>query len=79
MATTPQVQQGFIAAAAPTRMVQVSNTTYFHLAAKFFGNALFWTDIAAANGAIDPWIFGQASITIPNQVSTSAPDGILGG
>jgi hypothetical protein len=77
MATTTQ-PQGFIAAAAPTRMVQVSNTTLFHLAAKFFGNALLWPFIAEANGLIDPWIFAQTTIIIPNQVPTSTPTGILG-
>ena len=76
---TSTAPQGFIAAAAPTRVVQVSNTTLFHLAAKFFGNALLWTAIAEANGLIDPWIFAQTSIIIPNQVPTSTPTGILGG
>ena len=75
MATTAQ---GFIAAAAPTRTVRVSNTTLFHLAAKFFGNPMNWVDIAEANGLIDPWIFAETAITIPNIVPTTAPDGILG-
>lgn len=75
MATTAQ---GFIAAAAPTRIARVSNTTCFHLAAKYFGNPLYWTDIAEANGLIDPWIFAETAITIPNLVPTTAPDGILG-
>jgi len=75
MATTAQ---GFIAAAAPTKIDRVSNTTLFHLAAKHFGNALLWTAIAEANDLIDPWIFGQAAIIIPNVVPTATPTGILG-
>ena len=75
MATTAQ---GFIAAAAPTKIARVSNTTLYHLAARYFGNALYWTEIAKANGLIDPWIYGQTTIIIPNTVPTPAPDGILG-
>lgn len=70
--------QGFIAAAAPTKIARVSNTTLYYLAAKYFGNALYWTDIADANGLIDPWVFGQTTLIIPNVVPTSTPDGILG-
>lgn len=72
------ISQGFIAAAAPTRTARVSNTTLFHLAAKFFGNPLYWSDIAEANGLIDPWIYAEIAITIPNIVPTTTPDGILG-
>ena len=74
MATAPQ---GFIAAAAPTKIARVSNTTLFHLAAKYFGNPLYWTNIAAANGLTDPWVGQATAITIPNIVPAAAPDGIL--
>jgi nucleoid-associated protein YgaU len=70
--------QGFVAAAAPTKIERVSNTTLYHLAAKHFGNALLWTAIAEANDMIDPWIWYQTDIIIPNVVPTSTPDGILG-
>ena len=74
MATAPQ---GFVAAAAPTKTARVSNTTYFHLAAQYFGNALYWVQIAEANGAVDPWITQSATIIIPNMVPAAAPDGIF--
>lgn len=75
MATSPQP---FIAAAPPARIVRVSNTTLFHLAAAYLGNALLWPFIAKANGIDDPWLTAETAITIPNVVSTVAPTGLRG-
>lgn len=74
MATAPQP---FLASAPATRIARVSNTTLFHLAARFYGNALYWTVIAEANSLIDPWVFGQANILIPDfSPPAGAPSGI---
>lgn len=76
MGTSPQP---FIAAAHPARIARVSNTTLFHLAETYLGNALLWTFIAKANGLSDPWITGEAAIRIPNNVVPPiAPTGLLG-
>lgn len=72
------IAQGFVAAAAPTQIARVTQTTLYHLAAKYYGNALYWNQIAVANGMIDPYIFGSAEIIIPKLVRTASPDGILG-
>ena len=74
MATAPQ---GFVAAAAPTKTARVSNTTLFHIAAQYFGNPLYWVNIAEANGLADPWVTQATTITIPNMVPSAAPDGIF--
>lgn len=74
----PTSPQPFIAAAPPAKIVYVSNTTLFHLAAKYLGDALLWTFIARANGMSDPWITPNTAITIPNVVSTATPTGLLG-
>ena len=76
MATTPQP---FLASAPATRIARVSNTTLFALAARYYGNALYWSVIAAANGLSDPWVTGQANILVPNLApSSGAPTGLLG-
>lgn len=70
---------GYIAAAVPARLVRVSNTTLFHLAQQYFGNAMFWPAIAQLNGMTDPWISGLTEIKIPPAIDTTVtPTGILG-
>jgi hypothetical protein len=70
--TTP-----YIAATVPAAIARVSNTTLFHLAAFNFGDALWWTDIAALNDLVDPWVMGQAEIEIPPVPPSGTPTGIL--
>lgn len=70
--------QRFIAAAPPTRVVRVSNTTLFDLAARYLGDALYWPTLATINGLTDPWIVGAAAIQIPAAVPGGTPTGILG-
>ena len=76
MATSPQP---FIAAAPATRIARVANTTLFHLAARYYGNALYWPVIAQANGLRDPWVQGQANILVPDlPPQAGTPTGLLG-
>jgi nucleoid-associated protein YgaU len=76
MATSPQP---FLASAPATKTERVSNTTLFRLAQKHYGDARYWTIIASANGLTDPWVFGAASIIIPNvTLPSSTPTGLLG-
>ena len=71
--------QPFLAKAPLTKVVRVSNTTLYHLAAYHYNDARMWTYIAQANDLIDPWIFGISEIIIPNVgQSNGTPSGILG-
>jgi nucleoid-associated protein YgaU len=75
MATAPQP---FLASAPATRVVRVTSTTLFALAARYYGDALLWPVIAQANGLSDPWVQGQATLRVPDlpQQSTT-PTGLL--
>ncbi|MGR3717177.1 MAG: hypothetical protein ACU0B1_10560 [Thermohalobaculum sp.] len=46
-------------------VVMVMGTTLFELAAKYYGDAARWEEIAAANGIDDPWVADLATISIP--------------
>jgi nucleoid-associated protein YgaU len=75
MATSPQF---FVAAAPPTKVVRgVTFTTLFDLAAAYYGNALYWVQIAAANGLTDPWISGPQDVVIPALVAQASPTGVM--
>lgn len=70
---------GYIAAAVPAQIVRVSNTTLFHLAQQYLGDAMRWPVIAQLNGMTDPWITALTEIKIPPSVDqTTTPTGILG-
>ena len=70
---------GYIAAAVPAQIVRVSNTTLFHLAQQYLGDAMRWPAIAQLNGMTDPWITAYAEIKIPPSIDqTVTPTGILG-
>ena len=70
---------GYIAAAVPAQLVRVSNTTLFHLAQQYLGDAMRWPAIAQLNGMTDPWVTGLTEIKIPPSVDrTVTPTGILG-
>ena len=71
--------QGFVAAAPPSKIVRVANTTLYHVAAYQLGNALLWTLIAQANGLMDPWIGAMTELKIPTaKTPSTTPTGILG-
>src|SRR4051794_35766129 len=68
----------YMAGAVPARLVRVSNTTLFQLAADYLGDPLLWTQIAKLNRFADPWIGGLTEVLIPVIKPASAvPDGIL--
>lgn len=71
MATT------YVGQAFPAKVVRVSGTTLFHVAAQELGDATQWTRIAALNGITDPWIAGLTELKIPQPgVSTGGiPNG----
>lgn len=46
-------------------VVTVNNTTLFHVAALYMGDATLWTRIAAANGLDDPIIAGTVQLVVP--------------
>ena len=76
MATLPQP---FLASAPATRIARVSNTTLFKLAETYYGDARWWTIIAEANSLDDPWVFGAASLIVPNITPPAGtPSGLLG-
>ena len=73
------ISPGYIAAAVPAQIVRVSNTTLYHLAATYLGDAMRWTDLARLNNRVDPWIVALTEISIPPVVDQSVtPDGVLG-
>ena len=58
--TTPFVGQAF-----PAKVVRVSGTTLFHVAARELGDATQWNRIAQLNGLTDPWIAELVELKIP--------------
>jgi hypothetical protein len=71
--------QTYVASAIPAQIVRVSNTTLFHLAAQYLGDALQWPAIARLNGMTDPWIVALQEIKIPPQIDKAAvATGLLG-
>lgn len=51
----------------PARIVRVSGTTLYALAAQYLGDWEQWTRIADLNGITDPWINAETAIRIPGQ------------
>lgn len=58
------------------KTINVSNTSLFYLAAKYYGDATYWNVIAEANGLFDPFITDTIQITIPTTPGVST-GGIL--
>lgn len=56
---------GLVPLAIPAKIVRVSGTTLFAVAAKELGNALLWETVADLNGIDDPWIDGLTELKIP--------------
>lgn len=58
--SVPLIGQAF-----PAKVVRVSATTLFHVAAKELGDATQWNRIARLNGLVDPWIGPETELKIP--------------
>jgi hypothetical protein len=69
---------GYIAATIPAKIVRVSGTTLFHVAAAQTGDALQWVRIALFNNMLDPWTDGQQDLYIPPTWPSGQQTGILG-
>lgn len=67
----------YVGQAIPAKIVRVSNTTLYRVAANELGNALWWPRIAQLNGLTDPWIGELTELKIPTPVN-GTPDGVLG-
>ena len=53
------------------KQITVSGGNLFAIAAAQYGSALFWAQIAQANGLVDPVITGTVTLTLPaSPVST---------
>lgn len=59
------------------RIVTVSGTTLFEVAARYYGSATLWNRIAAANDLTDPKIIGVVDLVLPRDPIDNG--GILGG
>jgi hypothetical protein len=58
--STPLVGQSLTA-----KVVRVSATTLFHVAARELGDASMWDRIARLNGLTDPWIGPMTELKVP--------------
>lgn len=56
---------GLVPLAIPAKIVRVSGTTLFAVAARELGNALLWETIADLNSLTDPWLDGIYQLKIP--------------
>lgn len=54
-----------IGRALPAKIVRVSGTTLFHVAAQELGDATQWERIADLNGIVDPWLGPETELKIP--------------
>ncbi len=61
----------YIGQALPAKIVRVSATTLFRVAALELGDALAWTRIAALNNISDPWISSFVTLKIPQKAATT--------
>lgn len=59
------------------RQVTVAGANLFRLAAEHLGDARQWYRIAAANGLVDPFVEGVATLTIPARDTQGGNGGIL--
>lgn len=49
--------------------ITVSNTTLFHVAAEYLGDARRWEEVAELNDISDPMVVGLRRLTIPSSAS----------
>jgi hypothetical protein len=68
----------YIASTVPAKIVRVSGTTLFHVAARQTGDAMQWVAIAELNGLTDPWIDAREDLLIPPVFPAGTQTGILG-
>lgn len=55
----------YIGQALPAKIIRVSGTNLFRIAATELGDATQWYRIAALNNISDPWIVAATEIKIP--------------
>lgn len=55
----------YIGGTLPAKIVRVSGTTLFAVAAQELGDATQWYRIASLNGLVDPWIGPVCELLIP--------------
>jgi hypothetical protein len=53
----------------PAKVVRVSGTTLFHVAARELGDASQWGRIAQLNGLTDPWVVALVELKIPQALN----------
>ena len=70
------IATSFVGQAFPAKIVRVSGTTLFHVAARELGDASQWDRIARLNGIVDPWIGPLTDLKIPQPGKSTG--GILG-
>lgn len=58
-------ETGLVPLAIPAKVIRVSGTTLFDIAARELGDALLWETIADLNGLTDPWIDTLTELRIP--------------
>jgi hypothetical protein len=56
---------GLVPLAIPAKIIRVSGTTLFAVAARELGNALLWETVADLNGLVDPFIGPEIALKIP--------------
>lgn len=66
----------FVGQTFPAKVVRVSGTTLFHVAARELGDATQWNRIARLNGLTDPWITAETELKIPQ--AGQGNGGVLG-
>lgn len=66
----------YIGATLPAKIINVSNTNLFAVAAKELADPTQWYRIAALNGLSDPWITTVTQLLIPQPGTSNG--GILG-
>lgn len=61
-----------VGTAITARIVRRSNTTLYHLALEFLGDATQAPRIAKLNGFLDYWITAETAIRIPSKLKSAA-------
>lgn len=63
---------------ATARIIEVTGTNLFTVAALYLGDATQWNRIAALNGMTDPWIFaGVKTLILPPYNANAGNGGVL--
>ena len=67
---------GYIGSTVSAELVRVSNTSLFHLAARYLGDATLWYILADLNNIDDPWIVKMTEIKIPDATGVVSNGGV---